>query len=106
MRDHALLIKILRDELEHEGVSGPIAARVGMSLADALHRRGYRLRDRIEWYDEPGTNARWYVHLGCDASDRPWLVPLDDCPSPRGRTYECARCDRVLSLVAAEMPSQ
>lgn len=56
--------------------------------------------ERIEWWDGPEKNARWYRHRGCDEGDAPWLVPLDDCPPPTRADDECARCCMIFPLVA------
>jgi hypothetical protein len=37
-QERETLIKVIRSELEHEGISGPISARAGMTIADALLR--------------------------------------------------------------------
>jgi hypothetical protein len=52
----------------------------------------------VEWWDEPNLNVRFYRHRGCDESDAPWTVPLDDTPQPARETEECARCCTVLPL--------
>ena len=58
---------------------------------------------RIEWWDEPERNARYYRHIGCDEGDRHWIVPLDDCPAPTREDRECARCALIVPLVARDV---
>lgn len=54
--------------------------------------------DHIYWYDEPETNSRWYIHVGCDGGQSKYMVPLDDCLEPNLPDEECGHCCYVRPL--------
>jgi len=77
-----------------------IIAPLQVALASPGEPEGQR--KRIEWWDEPDRNARYYRHVGCDEGNQHWVVPLDDCPAPTREDHECVRCALIVPLIARD----
>jgi hypothetical protein len=109
-RERALeeALKRIAGTIERDGYANAALAAVAEVASSALAASPGEPEgqpERIEWWDEPERNARYYRHIGCDEGDQHWIVPLDDCPAPTREDHECVRCALIVRLVARDIQS-